>query len=137
MGAQGCCQNSRQQPFSKLGQLATLPPRLRPLILHAWEEAGKASTMRKTLLVSVTGWVVGAIVGMFLLGQIQAMQPETRIMGAIGALLGGGTLAIVAALASVGADLVVAIKQINPFVLESPAEPPHPVDAFRAGKPPN
>jgi hypothetical protein len=92
--------------------------------------------MRKTLLVSVTGWVVGAIVGMFLLGQIQAMQPEAQL-GAIGALLGGGTVAMVAALASVGADVVVAIKQIKPFVLEAPAEPRHPVDAIRAGKPPN
>jgi hypothetical protein len=90
--------------------------------------------MRKTLLVSVTGWVVGAIAGMFLLGQIQAMQPEAQ-MGAISALLGGGTVAIAAALASVGADVVVAIRQIKPFVLEAPAEPPLP--AIRAGKPPN
>jgi hypothetical protein len=93
--------------------------------------------MMKTLLVSVAGWVAGAAFGIFLLGVSNSFGPAYNHDTLYCALLGGVTVAIVAALASVGADVVIAIKQIKPFVLEEPAEPRHPVDAIRAGKPPN
>jgi hypothetical protein len=67
--------------------------------------------MMKTLLVSIAGWVAGAAFGIFLLGASSSFQRARDQDMLFCALLGGGTVAIVAALASVGADIIAAIRR--------------------------
>jgi hypothetical protein len=80
--------------------------------------------MAKTLLVSAAGWGTGAAFGILLLGAAKSFHPLHEDGLWLAAMLGGGSGAIVAALASIGADIVAAIRGKKPP--EQDGSPPAP-----------
>jgi len=91
--------------------------------------------MVKAVGFAYLGWVAGAILGALAAATIYRWSGRETMLETLVVMVGGGTSAVIMAMASLGADVVVAIKQIKPFVLEAPAEPPQAIDAIRAGKP--